>query len=122
MGKTNSATDSDDEAGVNYGNSFAFSIIHINIIHSYAATTNNFNPGQASIMSLRTLVALRTRTTSTFFVYKVSDLLLCYFSGNHFKSTFSKARIPLLKFRHLLILSFYLYLFGYLINRLIDKK
>jgi hypothetical protein len=68
MGKTNSATDSDDEAGVNYGNSFAFSIIHVNIIHSYAATTNNFNPGQASIMS-RTLVALRTRTTSTLFSF-----------------------------------------------------
>jgi hypothetical protein len=28
MGKTNSATDSDDEAGVNYGNSFAFSNPH----------------------------------------------------------------------------------------------
>jgi hypothetical protein len=110
MGKTNSATDSDDEAGVNYGNSFAFSIIH-QYYPFLRPTTNNFNPGQASIMSLRTLVALRTRTTSVVFVYKVSDLLLCYFSGNHFKSTFSKARIPLLKFRHLLILSFYLYLF-----------
>jgi hypothetical protein len=48
MGKTNSATDSDDEAGLI--TVIPFSIIHINIIHSYA-TTNNFNPGQASIMS-----------------------------------------------------------------------
>jgi hypothetical protein len=73
--KTNSATDSDDEAGVNYGNSFAFSIIHVNIIHSYAATTNNFS-GQASIMSLRTLVALHCKNVYVVFVYKVSDLLL----------------------------------------------
>jgi hypothetical protein len=55
-----------------------------------------FNPGQASI-SLRTLVALLTKTTLMLFYLQISNLFLRYFCCYYFISTFSKAIIPLLE-------------------------
>jgi hypothetical protein len=67
---TSSATEMEEEAGVLItGRPLLLGIGHIDVVQPTPPRPINFSPGQASIRSFRTLVALRTSSTSTFSLF-----------------------------------------------------
>ena len=70
-------------------NSFAFSIVYINIIHTYTTTTNNFQ-SWANVNNIFTYFSCTTHQNYAYVVliYKMSYLFLCHFCSYNFKSTF----------------------------------